>query len=84
MMVLKFKLTYPSGTATAYLINSFHTPKGARLAKKQVAVLFKTFSFSFLFAAFQWFFAGGDDCGFASFPTFGLQAYDQRYLINFR
>nr|GMD18113.1 probable metal-nicotianamine transporter YSL7 [Ipomoea batatas] len=83
MMVLKFKLTYPSGTATAYLINSFHTPKGARLAKKQVAVLFKTFSFSFLFAAFQWFFAGGDDCGFASFPTFGLQAYDQRFYFDF-
>ncbi|XP_028088256.1 probable metal-nicotianamine transporter YSL17 [Camellia sinensis] len=33
MMILKYKLTYPSGTATAYLINSFHTPKGAKLAK---------------------------------------------------
>lgn len=31
-MILKYKLTYPSGTATAYLINSFHTPKGAKLA----------------------------------------------------
>ncbi|XP_019163423.1 PREDICTED: probable metal-nicotianamine transporter YSL7 [Ipomoea nil] len=83
MMVLKFKLTYPSGTATAYLINSFHTPKGARLAKKQVSMLFKSFSFSFVFAAFQWFFAGGDDCGFASFPTFGLQAYAKRFYFDF-
>ncbi|KVH88389.1 Oligopeptide transporter OPT superfamily [Cynara cardunculus var. scolymus] len=32
MMIMKLKLTYPSGTATAYLINSFHTPKGAKLA----------------------------------------------------
>ncbi|CAH9071139.1 unnamed protein product [Cuscuta europaea] len=83
MMVLKFKLTYPSGTATAYLINSFHTPKGAKLAKRQVGTLFKTFSFSFLFAGFQWFFAGGDDCGFASFPTFGFQAYAKRFYFDF-
>ncbi|WMV30811.1 hypothetical protein MTR67_024196 [Solanum verrucosum] len=27
MMIMKYKLTYPSGTATAYLINCFHTPK---------------------------------------------------------
>ncbi|CAI0378108.1 unnamed protein product [Linum tenue] len=33
VMILKYKLTYPSGTATAHLINSFHTPKGAALAK---------------------------------------------------
>lgn len=31
MMTLKYKLTYRSGTATAYLINNFHTPKGAKL-----------------------------------------------------
>ncbi|VFQ98703.1 unnamed protein product [Cuscuta campestris] len=83
LMVLKFKLTYPSGTATAYLINSFHTPKGAVLAKKQVATLFKSSTFSFLFAGFQWFFAGGDDCGFASIPTFGLKAYAKRFYFDF-
>ncbi|KAI3735937.1 hypothetical protein L6452_15464 [Arctium lappa] len=83
MMIMKLKLTYPSGTATAYLINSFHTPKGAKLAKKQVSVLFKSFSFSFVWAFFQWFFAAGDDCGFASFPTFGLKAYAQRFYFDF-
>ncbi|XP_008461864.2 probable metal-nicotianamine transporter YSL7 [Cucumis melo] len=83
MMILKYKLTYPSGTATAYLINSFHTPKGAKLAKKQVAVLFKSFCFSFLFAMFQWFFAAADGCGFSSFPTFGLQAYAKRFYFDF-
>lgn len=33
IMVIDFRLTYPSGTATAHLINSFHTPHGAKLAK---------------------------------------------------
>lgn len=32
-MIIDFKLIYPSGTATAHLINSFHTPQGAKLAK---------------------------------------------------
>lgn len=33
IMIVDFKLTYPSGTATAHLINSFHTTEGAKLAK---------------------------------------------------
>ena len=33
IMIVDYKLTYPSGTATAYLINGFHTPEGAELAK---------------------------------------------------
>ncbi|GAA0173274.1 transporter [Lithospermum erythrorhizon] len=32
VMVVDYKLTYPSGTATAMLINSFHTTTGAELA----------------------------------------------------
>ncbi|XP_071691285.1 probable metal-nicotianamine transporter YSL12 [Rutidosis leptorrhynchoides] len=83
MMIMKLKLTYPSGTATAYLINSFHTPKGAKLAKKQVSMLFKSFSFSFVWAFFQWFFAAADNCGFASFPTFGLKAFSQKFYFDF-
>ncbi|KAG6426656.1 hypothetical protein SASPL_110883 [Salvia splendens] len=83
VMILKYKLTYPSGTATAYLINSFHTPKGAKIAKKQVWVLFKAFVGSFLWAFFQWFFAAADGCGFSSFPTFGLQAYNRRFYFDF-
>ncbi|KAF7808179.1 putative metal-nicotianamine transporter YSL7 [Senna tora] len=83
MMILKYKLTYPSGTATAHLINSFHTPKGAKLAKKQVSLLFKSFCGSFLFALFQWFFAAADECGFSSFPTFGLQAFKKKFYFDF-
>ncbi|KAF3431704.1 hypothetical protein FNV43_RR26437 [Rhamnella rubrinervis] len=83
VMILRYKLTYPSGTATAYLINSFHTPKGAKLAKKQVALLFKSFCFSFVFAFFQWFYAAADGCGFANFPTFGPQALAQNFYFDF-
>ncbi|GAY67034.1 hypothetical protein CUMW_253440 [Citrus unshiu] len=83
IMIIDFKLTYPSGTATAYLINSFHTPEGARLARKQVRTLGKFFSFSFLWGFFQWFFTAGDNCGFVSFPTFGLKAYEYRFYFDF-
>ncbi|KAL9437814.1 hypothetical protein AB3S75_023646 [Citrus x aurantiifolia] len=83
IMIIDFKLTYPSGTATAYLINSFHTTEGAKLAKKQVRTLGKFFSFSFLWGFFQWFFTAGDNCGFVSFPTFGLKAYEYRFYFDF-
>ncbi|KAK9106346.1 hypothetical protein Syun_022357 [Stephania yunnanensis] len=52
IMIIDFKLTYPSGTATAHLINSFHTPQG-------------------------------DGCGFNSFPTFGLKAYQNKFYFDF-
>ncbi|GAB2287500.1 Probable metal-nicotianamine transporter ysl7 [Dionaea muscipula] len=83
IMIIDFKLIYPSGTATAYLINSFHTPEGAKLAKKQVKELGKFFTFSFLWGFFQWFFTGGDSCGFSSFPTFGLKAYANTFYFDF-
>ncbi|XP_065850884.1 probable metal-nicotianamine transporter YSL7 [Euphorbia lathyris] len=83
IMIIDFKLTYPSGTATAHLINSFHTPLGAKLAKKQVRELGKFFSFSFLWGFFQWFFTAGDDCGFVNFPTLGLKAYQYKFYFDF-
>ncbi|XP_023736439.1 probable metal-nicotianamine transporter YSL7 [Lactuca sativa] len=83
IMIIDFKLTYPSGTATAHLINSFHTPQGAKLAKKQVTALGKFFSFSFLWSFFQWFFVSEDDCGFENFPTFGLKAYQNMFYFDF-
>ncbi|KAK9115589.1 hypothetical protein Sjap_014536 [Stephania japonica] len=83
IMIIDFKLTYPSGTATAHLINSFHTPQGAKLAKKQVKALGKFFSFSFLWGFFQWFFTAGDGCGFNNFPTFGLKAYQNKFYFDF-
>ena len=32
-LVIDYKLTYPSGTATAVLINGFHTTRGEENAK---------------------------------------------------
>ncbi|XP_027333501.1 metal-nicotianamine transporter YSL3 isoform X2 [Abrus precatorius] len=75
IMIIDYKLTYPSGTATAVLINGFHTPKGDVMAKKQVHGFLKFFSASFIWAFFQWFYTGGNNCGFVQFPTFGLKAW---------
>nr|XP_010943908.1 probable metal-nicotianamine transporter YSL12 [Elaeis guineensis] len=83
IMIIDYKLIYPSGTATAFLINGFHTPQGAKLAKKQVRTLGKFFVSSFLWGFFQWFYTAGDDCGFASFPSLGLQAYKNKFYFDF-
>ncbi|KAI3944013.1 hypothetical protein MKW98_015165 [Papaver atlanticum] len=83
IMIIDYKLIYPSGTATAYLINSFHTDQGAKLAKKQVRTLFKWFGGSFIWAFFQWFFTSDDGCGFAAFPTFGPQAFARKFYFDF-
>ncbi|XP_072957812.1 probable metal-nicotianamine transporter YSL12 [Typha angustifolia] len=83
IMIIDYKLIYPSGTATAHLINGFHTPQGAKLAKKQVKTLGKFFVFSFLWGFFQWFYTAGDNCGFVSFPTLGLKAYENRFYFDF-
>ncbi|OAY69874.1 putative metal-nicotianamine transporter YSL12 [Ananas comosus] len=83
IMIIDYKLIYPSGTATAHLINSFHTPQGAKLAKKQVKTLGKFFVVSFLWGFFQWFYTGGDDCGFLAFPSLGLEAYQNRFYFDF-
>ncbi|KAG6512183.1 hypothetical protein ZIOFF_030279 [Zingiber officinale] len=83
LMIIDYKLIYPSGTATAYLINGFHTPQGENLAKKQVKTLGKLFLFSFLWGLFQWFYKSGDGCGFEAFPTFGLKAYENKFNFDF-
>ncbi|KAM0950112.1 putative oligopeptide transporter, OPT superfamily [Dioscorea sansibarensis] len=83
VMIIDYKLIYPSGTATAHLINSFHTPEGAKLAKKQVKTLGKFFAGSFLWGFFQWFYTAGDNCGFQSFPSLGLKAFQNRFYFDF-
>ncbi|KAK3228396.1 hypothetical protein Dsin_000277 [Dipteronia sinensis] len=83
IMIIDYKLTYPSGTATAVLINGFHTPKGDKMAKKQVHGFMKFFSISFVWAFFQWFYSGGELCGFSQFPTFGLKAWKQSFYFDF-
>ncbi|CAA2965864.1 metal-nicotianamine transporter YSL2-like isoform X1 [Olea europaea subsp. europaea] len=83
IMIIDYKLSYPSGTATAVLINGFHTAKGNKMAKKQVHGFLKFLSFSFLWSFFQWFYSGGKQCGFINFPTFGLKAWRQTFYFDF-
>ncbi|KAK4436197.1 Metal-nicotianamine transporter YSL3 [Sesamum alatum] len=83
IMIIDYKLSYPSGTATAVLINGFHTTKGDKMAKKQVHGFMKFFSFSFVWSFFQWFYSGGAQCGFINFPTFGLRAWKQTFYFDF-
>ncbi|KAK4384812.1 Metal-nicotianamine transporter YSL3 [Sesamum angolense] len=70
IMIIDYKLRYPSGTATAVLINGFHTTKGDKMA-------------NFIWSFFQWFYSGGEQCGFVNFPTFGLKAWEQSFYFDF-
>ncbi|KAK1258083.1 putative metal-nicotianamine transporter YSL9 [Acorus gramineus] len=40
IMIIDYKLSYPSGTATAVLINGFHTPQGDNMAKYSIILFF--------------------------------------------
>ncbi|KAL6614236.1 hypothetical protein ACP70R_036506 [Stipagrostis hirtigluma subsp. patula] len=81
-MIIRHRLTFPSGSATAHLINSFHTPHGAMQAKRQVALVIQSCLGSFCWSVFQWFYTGGPNCGFTAFPTFGLEAFNRGFFIN--
>ncbi|XP_039047316.1 probable metal-nicotianamine transporter YSL6 isoform X2 [Hibiscus syriacus] len=84
IMVLDHKLTYPSGTATATLINSLHNNSGAELVGKQVKCLGNFLSISLVWSCFKWFFSGiGDSCGFDNFPTFGLMLFRNSFYFDF-
>ncbi|PSS11243.1 Metal-nicotianamine transporter like [Actinidia chinensis var. chinensis] len=82
ILIIDYKLTFPSGMATAVLINGFHN-QGEKMARKQLRGFVKYFSFSFLWGFFQWFYTGKEECGFAHFPTFGLQALKNTFYFDF-
>ncbi|KAI3933615.1 hypothetical protein MKW92_014540 [Papaver armeniacum] len=83
IMIIDYKLAYPTGIATAVLINGFHTRKADKTSKEQIRGFAKFFSFSFVWGFFQWFYTGGDSCGFVQFPTFGLQAWKNSFFFDF-
>ncbi|KAL8199503.1 hypothetical protein R6Q57_013071 [Mikania cordata] len=84
VMLMDYKLTYPSGTATAMLINSFHTTTGSELARKQVNCLGKYLSLSFVWSFFKWFFSGIESsCGFDHFPSLGLTLFNNTFYFDF-
>ncbi|PRQ16679.1 putative oligopeptide transporter, OPT superfamily [Rosa chinensis] len=82
VMIVDLKLTYPSGLATAVLINGFHT-QGDKMAKKQVHGFMKYFSVSFVWGFFKWFYEASENCGFSQFPTFGLKAWKNTFYFDF-
>uniref|UniRef100_J3MRT8 Metal-nicotianamine transporter n=1 Tax=Oryza brachyantha TaxID=4533 RepID=J3MRT8_ORYBR len=82
MMIIRHRLTFPSGTATAHLINSFHTPHGAKQARQQVGTLLKSLGATVLWPLFQWLFTGGKNCGLEAFPTFGMLAYQRGFYFD--
>ncbi|WVZ68312.1 hypothetical protein U9M48_017270 [Paspalum notatum var. saurae] len=81
-MIIRHRLTFPSGSATAHLINSFHTPHGVMQAKRQVSLVVRSCLGSLFWSVFQWFYTGGPHCGFTAFPSFGLNAYHHGFYIN--
>lgn len=84
ILIVDYKLTYPSGTATAVLINSFFTPHGFNQAQEQIRCLAKYFSLSFFFSLFKWNFSGPQgECGFDKFPSLGIKAYDSKFYFDF-
>lgn len=84
IMIIDYRLTYPSGTATAMLINSFSTSIGAEIAEKQVNYLGKFLSLSFFWSSFKWVFSGIENsCGFDHFPTLGLALYKYSFYFDF-
>ncbi|OEL24243.1 putative metal-nicotianamine transporter YSL1 [Dichanthelium oligosanthes] len=60
-----------------------NNPTIAAGCRFQVAALMKSLCGSFSWAAFQWFYTGGDGCGFQAFPLFGLHAYKKRFFFDF-
>ncbi|XP_050216204.1 probable metal-nicotianamine transporter YSL6 [Mercurialis annua] len=82
VMIVDYDLAYPTGTATAVLINSFHTNTG--LADNQASYVGKFFTLSFCWSCFKWFFSGVDDsCGFDHFPSLGLTLMKYSFYFDF-
>ncbi|KAK3276314.1 hypothetical protein CYMTET_15600 [Cymbomonas tetramitiformis] len=84
--ILDPRFVFPSGSATATMINSFFTESGQALAKQQFQVFCKWFGLGFVWDLWAWFYSGGPgqaECGFTSFPFFGLKAYEWTWTFNF-
>lgn len=44
--------------------------------------MFKSFGGTLVWSLWQWLFAGGDGCGFQSFPIFGLAELEMGAYAN--
>eukprot|EP01056_Protomagalhaensia_sp_Gyna25_P005395 Protomagalhaensia_sp_Gyna_25__5394@NODE_698_length_2818_cov_458_944584_g545_i0_p1_GENE_NODE_698_length_2818_cov_458_944584_g545_i0NODE_698_length_2818_cov_458_944584_g545_i0_p1_ORF_typecomplete_len750_score135_12OPT/PF03169_15/1_5e86DUF202/PF02656_15/56DUF202/PF02656_15/1_1e04DUF202/PF02656_15/1_2e03DUF202/PF02656_15/0_75_NODE_698_length_2818_cov_458_944584_g545_i04282677 len=73
--IVKKRLFFPSGTATAYIIETLHS-KGKGL--DSISYLCKTFAIAFLVNMTSWCFSGINE-----FPIFGMKALDFGWLLDF-
>ncbi|KAF8037032.1 hypothetical protein BT93_B0068 [Corymbia citriodora subsp. variegata] len=84
LMIIDKKSTFPTGSASANFINSFHAPRhGKWNGRTQIRKLRSFFTISFLWSIFQWLYSGGESCGFHYFPTFGLRAFQKSFFFDF-
>ncbi|KAL3748229.1 hypothetical protein ACJRO7_009462 [Eucalyptus globulus] len=82
--IIDKKLPFPTGSASANYINSFHAPRSGKMnGREQIEKLRRFFTISFLWSIFQWLYSGGDSCGFTNFPTFGLKAFERSFYFDF-
>jgi OPT family oligopeptide transporter len=73
--VIKKRLMFPSGTATAYVISALHASKES--ARKGLAILGKFFSLAFVVNMLTWEFEG-----LAAFPIFGIEASKYGWALD--
>ncbi|KAK9836321.1 hypothetical protein WJX81_005210 [Elliptochloris bilobata] len=82
MFILRYRLPFPSGTATAVMINGLHTASGSAEGMRQLRTLCQWGGVSLFWSCFKWFFSAGASAdasvascgGFSSWPTFGFKA----------
>ncbi|KAF6265154.1 putative metal-nicotianamine transporter YSL6-like protein [Scenedesmus sp. NREL 46B-D3] len=86
LLLLKWRLPYPSGSASGYMIQSLHRQGGeAAAAARKVRLLGLTALASFVFDAFKWIFQGPSySCGFSTLPTFGRAALAWTWHFDFQ
>eukprot|EP00775_Hariotina_reticulata_P009952 gene9952-10107_t len=82
LMIIDWRLPFPSGTASGLMLASFHTKSGEQEAMRKVRLLLYTGAASFVFSIFKWILMGTDyGCGFGTWPSFGMKAL--KYTWNF-
>ncbi|KAJ9533802.1 hypothetical protein QJQ45_026882 [Haematococcus lacustris] len=81
-MIIDYNLTYPSGTATGLMIDSFFTKRGAATAGAQLQHMGRFFLISVVWDAFKWIQAGVSCGGLEALPLFGLAAARWTFYLN--
>uniref|UniRef100_A0A383W0U8 Uncharacterized protein n=1 Tax=Tetradesmus obliquus TaxID=3088 RepID=A0A383W0U8_TETOB len=85
LMIIDWRLPFPSGTASGIMMSSFHTAKGEADALRKVRVLSWTGAGSFFFSVLKWLVNGSNyECGFGSWPSFGFKAQQYTWFFDWQ